>query len=177
MWIFLVCVLALICLNTSSRLSLLMWSSSFRFISSLRFSYRFFFVVETAVQEEGSTAKRSTLCISLQRKEDSYNGWHSIHRYLLVQAPCQRRTSGSSSFLFPNQSNCLLVSFSHWLIDQWLLLQVTLFTRGKSPIAKQLPGESDQDFADFSSKVLLHSLWKNIEELDEQLLEWMFFFC
>ncbi|KAJ0237700.1 Chloroplast stem-loop binding protein of 41 kDa b [Hirschfeldia incana] len=32
--------------------------------------------------------------------------------------------------------------------------QVTLFTRGKSPIAKQLPGESDQDFADFSSKIL-----------------------
>ncbi|XP_062145477.1 chloroplast stem-loop binding protein of 41 kDa b, chloroplastic [Alnus glutinosa] len=32
--------------------------------------------------------------------------------------------------------------------------QVTLFTRGKTPIATQLPGESDQDFADFSSKIL-----------------------
>ncbi|KAL0757879.1 hypothetical protein Bca101_095547 [Brassica carinata] len=32
--------------------------------------------------------------------------------------------------------------------------QVTLFTRGKYPIAKQLPGDSDQDFADFSSKIL-----------------------
>ncbi|XAR49246.1 hypothetical protein NMG60_11032373 [Bertholletia excelsa] len=32
--------------------------------------------------------------------------------------------------------------------------QVTLFTRGKAPIAQQLPGESDQDFADFSSKIL-----------------------
>ncbi|XP_010544150.1 PREDICTED: chloroplast stem-loop binding protein of 41 kDa b, chloroplastic-like [Tarenaya hassleriana] len=32
--------------------------------------------------------------------------------------------------------------------------QVTLFTRGKAPIAKQLPGESDEDFADFSSKIL-----------------------
>ncbi|KAL0654345.1 hypothetical protein Bca4012_097036 [Brassica carinata] len=31
---------------------------------------------------------------------------------------------------------------------------VTLFTRGKYPIAKQLPGDSDQDFADFSSKIL-----------------------
>ncbi|XP_043723902.1 chloroplast stem-loop binding protein of 41 kDa b, chloroplastic isoform X2 [Telopea speciosissima] len=32
--------------------------------------------------------------------------------------------------------------------------QVTLFTRGKAPIAQQLPGESNQDFADFSSKIL-----------------------
>uniref|UniRef100_A0A2N9FGE1 NAD-dependent epimerase/dehydratase domain-containing protein n=1 Tax=Fagus sylvatica TaxID=28930 RepID=A0A2N9FGE1_FAGSY len=32
--------------------------------------------------------------------------------------------------------------------------QVTLFTRGKAPITQQLPGESDKDFADFSSKIL-----------------------
>ncbi|CAH9131442.1 unnamed protein product [Cuscuta epithymum] len=32
--------------------------------------------------------------------------------------------------------------------------QVTLFTRGKAPIAQQLPGESDSDFADFCSKIL-----------------------
>lgn len=32
--------------------------------------------------------------------------------------------------------------------------QVTLFTRGKAPIAQQIPGESDADFADFSSKIL-----------------------
>ncbi|XP_021772452.1 chloroplast stem-loop binding protein of 41 kDa b, chloroplastic-like [Chenopodium quinoa] len=32
--------------------------------------------------------------------------------------------------------------------------QVTLFTRGKAPIAQQLPGESEADFADFSSKIL-----------------------
>ncbi|KAL3538310.1 hypothetical protein ACH5RR_001676 [Cinchona calisaya] len=32
--------------------------------------------------------------------------------------------------------------------------QVTLFTRGKSPITQQLPGESDTDYADFSSKIL-----------------------
>ncbi|KAJ4956652.1 hypothetical protein NE237_013435 [Protea cynaroides] len=32
--------------------------------------------------------------------------------------------------------------------------QVTLFTRGKAPITQQLPGESNQDFADFSSKIL-----------------------
>ncbi|KAI4349885.1 hypothetical protein L6164_010428 [Bauhinia variegata] len=32
--------------------------------------------------------------------------------------------------------------------------QVTLFTRGKAPITQQLPGESDSDFADFSSKIL-----------------------
>lgn len=32
--------------------------------------------------------------------------------------------------------------------------QVTLFTRGKAPITQQLPGESEKDYADFSSKVL-----------------------
>ncbi|KAI4301681.1 hypothetical protein L6164_034934 [Bauhinia variegata] len=32
--------------------------------------------------------------------------------------------------------------------------QVTLFTRGKAPITQQLPGESDNDYADFSSKIL-----------------------
>jgi nucleoside-diphosphate-sugar epimerase len=31
--------------------------------------------------------------------------------------------------------------------------QVTLFTRGKAPICQQLPGESDEEFADYSSKV------------------------
>lgn len=30
---------------------------------------------------------------------------------------------------------------------------MTLFTRGKAPIAQQLPGESEAEFADFSSKV------------------------
>lgn len=33
--------------------------------------------------------------------------------------------------------------------------QVTLFTRGKAPICQQLPGESDEEFADYSSKVSL----------------------
>ncbi|RZB49293.1 Chloroplast stem-loop binding protein of 41 kDa b, chloroplastic isoform B [Glycine soja] len=32
--------------------------------------------------------------------------------------------------------------------------QVTLFTRGKAPVTQQLPGESDNDYADFSSKIL-----------------------
>ncbi|OIW17465.1 hypothetical protein TanjilG_22577 [Lupinus angustifolius] len=32
--------------------------------------------------------------------------------------------------------------------------QVTLFTRGKAPISQQLPGESDTDYADYSSKIL-----------------------
>ncbi|KAG9457734.1 hypothetical protein H6P81_002242 [Aristolochia fimbriata] len=32
--------------------------------------------------------------------------------------------------------------------------QVTLFTRGKAPVTQQLPGESDQDYAAFSSKIL-----------------------
>ncbi|KAH9689773.1 chloroplast stem-loop binding protein of 41 kDa b [Citrus sinensis] len=34
------------------------------------------------------------------------------------------------------------------------MARVTLFTRGKAPIAQQLPGESDQEFAEFSSKIL-----------------------
>ncbi|KAL0903200.1 hypothetical protein M5K25_027560 [Dendrobium thyrsiflorum] len=32
--------------------------------------------------------------------------------------------------------------------------QVTLFTRGKAPITQQLPGESDQEYEEFKSKVL-----------------------
>ncbi|KAI0510824.1 hypothetical protein KFK09_011433 [Dendrobium nobile] len=32
--------------------------------------------------------------------------------------------------------------------------QVTLFTRGKAPITQQLPGESDQEYKEFKSKVL-----------------------
>lgn len=32
--------------------------------------------------------------------------------------------------------------------------QVTLFTRGKAPITQQLPAESDQEYSEFSSKVL-----------------------
>ncbi|KAI3440513.1 MHD domain-containing protein [Psidium guajava] len=32
--------------------------------------------------------------------------------------------------------------------------QVTLFTRGKAPVTQQLPGESEKDYADFSSKIL-----------------------
>ncbi|XXG84589.1 hypothetical protein AAC387_Pa10g2080 [Persea americana] len=32
--------------------------------------------------------------------------------------------------------------------------QVTLFTRGKAPITQQLPGESDQEYSSFSSKIL-----------------------
>uniref|UniRef100_A0A7N0U7X0 NAD-dependent epimerase/dehydratase domain-containing protein n=1 Tax=Kalanchoe fedtschenkoi TaxID=63787 RepID=A0A7N0U7X0_KALFE len=32
--------------------------------------------------------------------------------------------------------------------------QVTLFTRGKAPIAQQLPGESDSEYSDFASKIL-----------------------
>eukprot|EP00244_Chara_vulgaris_P006108 TRINITY_DN233_c0_g1_i2.p1 TRINITY_DN233_c0_g1~~TRINITY_DN233_c0_g1_i2.p1 ORF type:complete len:457 (+),score=85.80 TRINITY_DN233_c0_g1_i2:103-1473(+) len=31
--------------------------------------------------------------------------------------------------------------------------EVTLLTRGKSPIAKQLPGEADEEFAEYSSKI------------------------
>lgn len=43
-----------------------------------------------------------------------------------------------------------LFTASLWI---WYVYQVTLFTRGKAPIAQQLPGESDADFDDFSSKV------------------------
>eukprot|EP00850_Spirogloea_muscicola_P005991 SM000028S10085 [mRNA] locus=s28:372777:376179:+ [translate_table: standard] len=32
--------------------------------------------------------------------------------------------------------------------------EVTLFTRGKSPITQQIPGESDEEYADYSSKVV-----------------------
>ena len=39
------------------------------------------------------------------------------------------------------------------LTCRFFVWQVTLFTRGKAPITQQLPGESDEEFADYSSKV------------------------
>lgn len=32
-------------------------------------------------------------------------------------------------------------------------LQVTLFTRGKSPVTQQIPGESNMEYAEYSSRV------------------------
>ncbi|THG00683.1 hypothetical protein TEA_002065 [Camellia sinensis var. sinensis] len=49
--------------------------------------------------------------------------------------------------------------------------QVTLFTRGKAPITQQLPGESEKDYVDFSSKILhLKVDRKDIEFVKASLL-------
>ncbi|CAL5377993.1 unnamed protein product [Camellia sinensis] len=37
--------------------------------------------------------------------------------------------------------------------------QVTLFTRGKATITQQLPGESEKDYVDFSSKVINYGIY------------------
>ncbi|KAI7990296.1 Magnesium transporter MRS2-F [Camellia lanceoleosa] len=64
-------------------------------------------------------------------KENPDNGRDSVYWCVFVKTSCKRRPP------------------------------VTLFTRGKAPITQQLPGESEKDCADFSSKIL--HLKKDIE--------------
>ncbi|CAN1219379.1 Chloroplast stem-loop binding protein of 41 kDa b, chloroplastic [Linum perenne] len=64
----------------------------------------------------------------------------------------QVRAASSKNILIMGGTRFIGVFLSRLLIQEGH--QVTLFTRGKAPITQQLPGESDQDFADFSSKIL-----------------------
>ncbi|KAH8507165.1 hypothetical protein H0E87_009616 [Populus deltoides] len=79
------------------------------------------------------------------------------------QVQCKRRAwqtkralqvsaSSSKNILIMGGTRFIGVFLSRLLVKEGH--QVTLFTRGKAPITQQLPGESDQDYADFSSKVL-----------------------
>ncbi|XP_061970883.1 chloroplast stem-loop binding protein of 41 kDa b, chloroplastic-like isoform X1 [Populus nigra] len=79
------------------------------------------------------------------------------------QVQCKRRAwqtkralqvsaSSSKSILIMGGTRFIGVFLSRLLVKEGH--QVTLFTRGKAPITQQLPGESDHDYADFSSKVL-----------------------
>ncbi|KAF2307334.1 hypothetical protein GH714_026417 [Hevea brasiliensis] len=64
----------------------------------------------------------------------------------------QVTASSSKNILIMGGTRFIGVFLSRLLVKEGH--QVTLFTRGKAPITQQLPGESDQDFADFSSKIL-----------------------
>ncbi|XP_020100046.1 chloroplast stem-loop binding protein of 41 kDa b, chloroplastic isoform X2 [Ananas comosus] len=63
-----------------------------------------------------------------------------------------RASASSKNILIMGGTRFIGVFLSRLLVKEGH--QVTLFTRGKTPITQQLPGESDQDYADFSSKIL-----------------------
>ncbi|KAJ6974121.1 hypothetical protein D5086_023985 [Populus alba] len=79
------------------------------------------------------------------------------------QVQCKRRvwqTKGALQVSASSSKNILIMGGTRFIgvfLSRLLVKeghQVTLFTRGKAPITQQLPGESDQDYADFSSKIL-----------------------
>uniref|UniRef100_A0A6M2EDK8 NAD-dependent epimerase/dehydratase domain-containing protein n=1 Tax=Populus davidiana TaxID=266767 RepID=A0A6M2EDK8_9ROSI len=79
------------------------------------------------------------------------------------QVQCKRRvwqTKGALQVSASSSKNILIMGGTRFIgvfLSRLLVKeghQVTLFTRGKAPITQQLPGESDQDYAEFSSKVL-----------------------
>ncbi|KAB5529131.1 hypothetical protein DKX38_019212 [Salix brachista] len=79
------------------------------------------------------------------------------------QVQCKRRvwkTKGALQVSASSSKNILIMGGTRFIgvfLSRLLVKeghQVTLFTRGKAPISQQLPGESDQDYAEFSSKIL-----------------------
>jgi hypothetical protein len=96
-------------------------------------------------------------------QEHSGDGGNKVHWGLPVQDPSQGGPSGqsvvSTTTTFALQSpavqptNTVSQSFREIITKTLLCHQVTLFTRGKAPITQQLPGESDAEYAEFSSKV------------------------
>ncbi|KAH8507093.1 hypothetical protein H0E87_009558 [Populus deltoides] len=76
------------------------------------------------------------------------------------QVQCKRRawqTKRALQVSASSSKNILIMGGTRFIgvfLSRLLSKRVTLFTRGKAPITQQLPGESDQDYADFSSKVL-----------------------
>lgn len=79
------------------------------------------------------------------------------------QVQCKRRvwqTKGALQVSASSSKNILIMGGTRFIgvfLSRLLVKeghQVTLFTRGKAPITQPLPGESDQDYADFSSKIL-----------------------
>ncbi|WCJ26894.1 Chloroplast stem-loop binding protein of 41 kDa b chloroplastic [Euphorbia peplus] len=82
---------------------------------------------------------------------------------LHTQIQCKRRgwqTKGALQITASTSKNILIMGGTRFIgvfLSRLLVKeghQVTLFTRGKAPISQQLPGESDQDYAEFSSKLL-----------------------
>ncbi|KAL3651389.1 Chloroplast stem-loop binding protein of 41 kDa b, chloroplastic [Castilleja foliolosa] len=83
------------------------------------------------------------LTASLQSKRKS---WQPKSAALRVTA------SSSKKILIMGGTRFIGLFLSRLLVKEGH--QVTLFTRGKAPIAQQLPGEPDSEFSDFSSKIL-----------------------
>ncbi|KAI8014103.1 hypothetical protein LOK49_LG05G03564 [Camellia lanceoleosa] len=82
--------------------------------------------------------------------------WHLRHEYLFGSV-------GNDQYLYiwdlrtPSAGKSIQSIIAHQS-------EVPLFTRGKAPITQQLPGESEKDYADFSSKILhLEGNMKDIE--------------
>ncbi|KAF9669830.1 hypothetical protein SADUNF_Sadunf13G0005300 [Salix dunnii] len=80
-----------------------------------------------------------------------------------LHSQCKRRvwkTKGALQVSASSSKNILIMGGTRFIgvfLSRLLVKeghQVTLFTRGKAPITQQLPGESDQDYAEFSSKIL-----------------------
>uniref|UniRef100_A0A2P2KUC6 NAD-dependent epimerase/dehydratase domain-containing protein n=1 Tax=Rhizophora mucronata TaxID=61149 RepID=A0A2P2KUC6_RHIMU len=74
--------------------------------------------------------------------------WHAKG----AKGALQVKASASKNILIMGGTRFIGVFLSRLLVKEGH--QVTLFTRGKAPITQRLPGESDQGYADFSSKIL-----------------------
>ncbi|XP_028096087.1 chloroplast stem-loop binding protein of 41 kDa b, chloroplastic-like isoform X3 [Camellia sinensis] len=77
---------------------------------------------------------------------------HSLSRRKVWQPKEALHISASSAkkILIMGGTRFIGVFLSRLLVNEGE--QVTLFTRGKPPITQQLPGESEKDYTDFSSK-------------------------
>ncbi|KAH9689771.1 chloroplast stem-loop binding protein of 41 kDa b [Citrus sinensis] len=122
--------------------------------------------------EDGRTRKRAEeLLLELESKQpqpdlsdilglnlddEFVNGLEEMARYrrkvLQPKVGLQITASSEKNILIMGGTRFIGVFLSRLLVKEGH--QVTLFTRGKAPIAQQLPGESDQEFAEFSSKIL-----------------------
>ncbi|KAI4368227.1 hypothetical protein MLD38_016808 [Melastoma candidum] len=95
----------------------------------------------SALPSSFSDFNGTRLHTSIQYKRKVYQPKGALH----VSA------SSSKKILIMGGTRFIGVFLSRLLVKEGH--QVTLFTRGKAPITQQLPGESDQDYADFSSKI------------------------
>lgn len=84
----------------------------------------------------------AALSISLQKRRRTWQ----------PKGALQVTASGAKKILIMGGTRFIGVFLSRLLVKEGH--QVTLFTRGKAPITQQLPGESDQDYEDFKSKIL-----------------------
>ncbi|XP_044498096.1 chloroplast stem-loop binding protein of 41 kDa b, chloroplastic [Mangifera indica] len=88
-----------------------------------------------------------------------FNGTRVVHSHLQFKRKALQpkgalhvKATSQKKILIMGGTRFIGVFLSRLLVKEGH--QVTLFTRGKAPITQQLPGESDQDYAEFSSKIL-----------------------